>query len=180
MRFSGLSRAVLAAGLIAGLIAGAEAQTPAQPAPQCGAIDQSLGDGLEAWRSKADMSAASSASELAKAELKVGAAAKVALLSTPKVEYPAPPEKPGGSVSHGGLLAFTVSEPGTYRVALSTPAWVEVVKDGKTVQSGAFGHGPECSSIRKIVEFPLTAGAHVLELAANADKTTDVLIVRKE
>jgi hypothetical protein len=122
------------------------------------------------------MSAASSASELSKAELKVGAAAKVALLSTPKVEYPAPPEKPGGSVSHGGLLAFTVSEPGTYRVALSTPAWVEVVKDGKAVQAEAFGHGPECTTIRKIVEFPLTAGAHVLELAANADRTTDVLI----
>jgi hypothetical protein len=35
------------------------------------------------------------------------------------------------------------------------------------------------TTIRKIVESPLTV-AHVLELAANADKATDVLIVRKK
>jgi hypothetical protein len=42
------------------------------------------------------------------------------------------------------------------------------------------GHGPECTTIRKIVEFPLTAGAHVLEVAANAGDTVDVLVVRKK
>lgn len=100
-------------------------------------------------------------------------------MQTPKVDYPARPEKPGGSVSHGGLLGFNVSEPGTYRVALSTPAWVEVVKDGRAIAPGSFGHGQECTTIRKIVEFPLSAGAHVLEIAANADSSVDVLIVRK-
>ena len=160
--------------------AGAQAQAPVRRRRRrARRWIKDLKDGLEAWRSKADVAAAGAAGELAKAELKVGAAAKVTLLSTPKVEYPVRPEKPGGSVSHGGLLAFTVSEPGVYRVALSTPAWVEVVKDGKTIPSGSFGHGPDCTTIRKIVEFPLTAGAHVLELAANADNTVDVLVVRK-
>jgi hypothetical protein len=177
-----MCKTILAAVVVAALgVGGALAQTPAPPQkPACAAMDAGLKDGLEAWKSKADVAAAGAAGELAKAELKVGAAAKVALLSTPKVDYPVRPEKPGGSVSHGGLLAFTVSEPGTYRVALSTPAWIEVVKDGKAVPSGSFGHGPECTTIRKIVEFPLTAGAHLLELAANADATTDVLIVRKK
>jgi hypothetical protein len=127
-----------------------------------------------------DVGAVGSPGELSKAELKLGAAAKVALLQTSKVEYPVRPEKPGGSVSHGGLLAFTVAEPGTYRVALSAPAWVEVVRDGKTIAPESFGHGPTCTSIRKIVEFPLTAGAHVLEIAANAESTMNVLVVRKK
>jgi len=164
--------------LMAAAALGAEAQTPQSPA--CAAMDQSLGDGLGAWRSKADLSAAASAGDLAKSELKIAAAAKVALLQTPKVDYPAPPEKPGGSVSHGGLLGFMVKEPGTYRVALSTPAWVEVVKDGKSIAPASFGHGPECTTIRKIVEFPLGAGAHVLEIAANAENTVNVLVVRKK
>jgi hypothetical protein len=143
-------------------------------------MDQGLKDGLEAWRSKADVAAVGTAGELAKAELKIGAAVKAALLPTPKVDYPAPPEKPGGAASHGGLLSFNVTEPGTYRVALSTPAWVEAVKDGKAIAPGSFGHGPECTTIRKIVEFPLTAGAHVLEIAANADASVNVLVVRKK
>ena len=160
---------------------GAEAQTPA-PAPQaaCAAMDRDLKDGLEAWRSKADVAAAGTAAETAKAELKLGSAVKATLLQTSNVDYPVRPEKPGGSVSHGGLFSLNVTEPGTYRVALSTPAWVEVVKDGKAVPSGSFGHGPECTTIRKIVEFPLTAGTHVVEIAANAESAVNILVVRKK
>jgi hypothetical protein len=54
-----------------------------------------------------------------------GKAAAVALLPTPEVHYPLRPEKPGGSVSHGGLLALEVARAGTYRVAIgSGPGWM--------------------------------------------------------
>jgi hypothetical protein len=171
---------VFAVFFVVGLwVVGAQAQAQT-PLPACVAMDKDLKDGLEAWRSKGDVGAVGGVGELSKAELRLGAAAKVTLLQTSKVDYPVRPEKPGGSVSHGGLLAFTVAEPGTYRVALSTPAWIEVVRDGKTIAPGSFGPGPECTSIRKIVEFPLTAGAHVLEIAANAENTVNVLVVRKK
>jgi hypothetical protein len=78
-----------------------------------------------------------------------------------------------------GCWGFTVTEPGTYRVALSPPAWVGAVKDGQTIAAGSFGRGPECTTIRRIVEFPLSAGAHVLEIAAKAENTVNVLGMRK-
>jgi hypothetical protein len=97
----------------------------------------------------------------------------MALLPTPRVAYPLRPEKPGGSVSYGGLARFTVDKAGTWRVALSTPAWVDVVKDGKASTSIAHGHGPDCSGIRKMVDYALEPGEYVLQVAANgSDKVT--------
>lgn len=154
-------------------------QTPAHTEHACEALDAGLTDGLEAWRSKATFTAAGTAADLVGAELKSGAAVKATLLQTPKVVYPVQPEKPGGSVSYGGLFLLNVAQPGTYRIALSAPAWIEVVKEGKAIPSGTFGHGPECSTIRKIVEFPLGAGSHIIEIAGNGADTVDVLVLRK-
>ena len=154
-------------------------QTSTSPQPACAALDRHLDGGLEAWRSKANLTAAGNATQLARAELKLGVAVKAILVPTRDIDYPVRPGKPGGSVSYGGLFAFNVVETGTYRVALSTPAWIEVVKDGKSIPVAAFGHGPECTTIRKIVEFPLGVGAHVLEVAGNGANSIDVLVVRK-
>lgn len=100
----------------------------------------------------------------------------MALLPTPKVAYPVRPEKPGGSVSFGGLARFTVGKAGTWRVALGTPAWVDVVKDGKAAVSIAHGHGPNCSTIRKMVDYALEPGDYLLQVAANGADRTTVLV----
>lgn len=172
---------ILTTGLMMLATSAAHAQqTPAHAQHACEAPDAGLKDGLEAWRSKAKFTAVGTTAELAGAELKAGAAVRAMLLRTPKVVYPVQPEKPGGSVSYGGLFLLKVDQPGTYRIALSTPAWVDVVKDGKTIPSGTFGHGPECSTIRKIVEFPLSAGPHVIAIAATGVDTVDILVVLKD
>lgn len=155
-------------------------QAPAHTQHACAATDAGLKDGLEAWRSKATFVAAGTTAELAGAELKAGTAVRATLLRTPKVVYPVQPEKPGGSVSYGGLFLLKVVQPGTYRIALSTPAWIDVVKDGKAIPSTTFGHGPECSTIRKIVEFPLSAGPHIIAIAANGSDTVDLMLVLKD
>ncbi len=110
--------------------------------------------------------------------LAIGQAAHVTLRSTPQVHYPLRPEKPGGSVSYGGLLAVTVTEPGTYRVGLSAGAWIDLIKQGKPVTSTAHGHGPECSGVRKMVDFPLTPGRYTLQLGANGEPQLTVLVAR--
>lgn len=110
--------------------------------------------------------------------LAIGQAASVTLRPTPQVRYALRPEKPGGSVSYGGLIDVQVAETGTYRVALSSGAWIDLVKDGKSVTSTAHGHGPACSGVRKMVDFPLQPGHYTLQLGANGAPDIKVLVAR--
>ncbi|MDD3798597.1 MAG: homogentisate 1,2-dioxygenase [Novosphingobium sp.] len=133
---------------------------------------------LAAWAEPSALPAAGNRRGLAAARLPVGQAAQVKLLPTPDVTYPLRPEKPGGSVSYGGLIEFRIAEAGTYRVALGTAAWIDVLFHGKGLVSKAHGHGPECSGIRKIVDFDLKPGRYTLQISANGEPQTTVLIAR--
>lgn len=133
---------------------------------------------LAAWTSPVPLPAAGSAKQVRRSNLPVGQAATVTLRRTPEVRYPLRPEKPGGSVSYGGLIGIEVATAGTYRVALGSGAWIDLVRDGKAVVSIAHGHGPACSGIRKMVDFPLEPGRYTLQLAANGAPEIGVLVVR--
>ena len=61
-------------------------------------------------------------------------------------------------------------------MALGSGAWVDIVKDGKAIESVAHGHGPDCSGIRKMVDFPLEPGNYVLEIAANGQSQLPLLV----
>ena len=67
---------------------------------------------------------------------------------------------------------------GTYRVALSSGAWIDLVRDGEPVASTAHGHGPNCTGVRKMVDFPLTPGRYTLQLGANGEAEMRVLVAR--
>lgn len=110
--------------------------------------------------------------------LSVGQAARVTLLPTPRIDYPVQPEKPGAPTSHGGLIAITVPQAGIYRVALGSGAWIDLVREGKAVASTAHGHGPDCTGVRKIVDFPLLPGRYTLQLAASGTPQITVLVAR--
>lgn len=112
------------------------------------------------------------------ATLAAGQAAHLTLLRTPEVRYPLRPEKPGGSVSYGGLVGLTITEPGTFRVALDSAAWIDMVKDGKAIASTRHGHGPACTGIRKMVDFPLQPGSYTLQIAANGAPELQLLVAR--
>jgi hypothetical protein len=133
---------------------------------------------LAGWSTRIPLTAARDASGLRKATLNIGSAAEITLSSTSEVRYLARPEKPGGSVSYGGLFTFTVAQPGTYRVALGSGAWVDVLNGKKAVTSVAHSPGPECSGIRKMVDFPLTPGRYTLQIAANGEPALPLMIVR--
>lgn len=152
----------------------AAAQEPAQQQPACTAVAP-LPAELAAWTSPAALAA--SADRNGRAALAIGQAARLTLLPTPQVRYRPSPEKPGGSVSYGGIVAFRVDRAGTYRVALSSGAWIDVVRGGASVTSVAHGRGPDCTGVRKMVDFPLSPGRYQLQIAANGEPAITAMIV---
>ncbi|WP_255326564.1 hypothetical protein [Sphingobium sp. EM0848] len=133
---------------------------------------------LASWNQPIPLQAAADRKGAARAALTPGQAVAMTLLPTPSVVYPLRPAKPGGTVSYGGLASFTVKEAGTWRVALGSGAWVDVVKDGKAMESVAHGHGPDCSGIRKMVDYALQPGRYTLQMAANGEDRLALIVTR--
>jgi hypothetical protein len=148
------------------------------PAVACAATPAAPPLALAGWAGRVAVTAAVDPSGLASAMLVPGKGADVTLKPTPQITYPLRPSHPGGSVSSGGLLAFDVTEAGTYRVAIGSGAWLEVVRDGTGIESTAHGRGPACTGIGKMVDFPLTPGRHLLEIAGNGTPSIAVLVTR--
>lgn len=134
---------------------------------------------LSGWMARTTILAAASDAGLARTMLVSGAAVDATLLPTNAVHYRVRPEKPGSSVSYGGLFAFNVSEAGTYRVALGSGAWIDVLRGEMPVLSTAHGHGPDCSGIRKMVDFALKPGRYVLQIAASGSPKIAMMVVRQ-
>jgi hypothetical protein len=156
------------------------AQQPTQaPAPACAAMDANLPADLADWNGKAALASATGGPDLAKASFELGKGYEAGLLNTPKIAFPMQPEKPGGTVAHAGLFEFTVPAAGNYTVALSAAAWIDVIESGKAVTPTSFGHGPECTSIRKMVVFPLQAGKHTLQISGNAQPAMKIMVAKK-
>lgn len=138
----------------------------------------SIPETMASWAAPVPMKAAKDGKALKSAEVTPGQAVTLSLLPTPDVRYPLRPEKPGGSVSHGGLARFTVTEAGTWRVALGSAAWIDVVKDGKAAPSVTHGHGPACSGIRKMVGYDLTPGTYTLQIAGSPSANITALVTK--
>jgi hypothetical protein len=52
------------------------------------------------------------------------------------------------------------------------------VRDEQAVKSTAHGHGPNCTGIRKMVDYPLTPGPYILQISANGQPQMTVLLAR--
>ncbi|MBO9724890.1 MAG: homogentisate 1,2-dioxygenase [Novosphingobium sp.] len=165
-------------GALAQEITGMGAASSAMPMT-CPATPAALPGELSGWNRRVPLVAAQEAR--AAARLTPGTAVDGTLGPTPEVHYALRPEKPGGSVSFGGIYAFTVPAAGQYRVALGSAAWIDVIKASDTTRgltSIAHGHGPDCSGIRKMVDFALEPGDYLLQISANADAKLPLLVTR--
>lgn len=165
--------AIIAAMSLAGTPAMAQ-----KAEPSCPADAAPLSAELSGWTQRTGLAAAADPAAADTAMLAVGAAVDLALLPTPNVRYALRPENPGGSVSHGGLVGFAVDRAGTYRVAIGSAAWIDVVRDGVSAVSVAHGRGPACSGIRKMVDFALEPGRYVLQIAGNGGASLPVMLAR--
>lgn len=145
----------------------------------CAAMDAELPAGLGDWNGKAVAASATNEATLAAASLTPGVGYEATLRKTPEIAFPVQPEKPGGSVARAGLFSFAVETAGDYVVALATPAWIDVIANGKPAATKSFGHGPECTSIRKMVVFTLQPGPHTLQVSGNPGDTLKLMVARK-
>ena len=145
----------------------------AAAAPVCTAPVAPAG-ALAPWAAPTALTASGDPGRLA--PLAIGQAANLTLLPTPAVKYALRPEKPGGSVSYGGLIVISAPQAGIYRVALSSGAWIDVLKGGKALTSVAHGHGPDCTGVRKMVDFALQPGQYTIQIAASGTPAIKVLV----
>jgi hypothetical protein len=165
--------------LIACLTAPAAALAQTAPAPACATMDAEVPAELAGWTAKTPLSASSVAADLSKASLTPGKAFLATLPATSSVTYAVAPEKPGDPASHGGLFDLIVPTAGTYVVALGAGAWVDVLRDGASVRSSSHGHGPACSTVRKIVAFELQPGRHVVQIVGSVPPALPIMVARR-
>lgn len=155
----------------------AMAQQHAHTQTTCLMTDEVLPPGLGDWNGEAAIATASTADQAV--TLTLGKGYQAALLKRDSVAFVVEPEKPGGSVSYSGIFVFDATTAGTYTVALSTAAWIDMVEDGKALEPLSFGHGPQCTTIRKMVVYPLQAGRHVLQIAGNGAETAKLMVAKQ-
>jgi hypothetical protein len=165
----------LAATIALSLAALTAAQTP-PPAQNC-ATTPALPLELTAWPNRTPLTAATTAPAAAQASLTIGKAAQLRLSPTPTIRFPVRPDRPAAPNTHGGIASFTVAHPGTYRVALGSGMWIDVVQEGRAIASTTHAHGPACSGIRKIVDFRLKTGRHLLQISGGKEPNVTVLVV---
>ena len=168
------------AALFAGILAG-QAVTPAPAAANCpvgAAASDALPAELKGWSALQGVTAGSSMAM--PATLAIGRSARATLIPTGDVSYPLAPERAAEAGSSGGIFAFDVTSAGLYRVALGTAAWVDVLAGGKTVTSVAHGHGPDCSGVRKYVDFRVQPGRYLVQVSGNKTPTLTLMVARVE
>ncbi|NOW48624.1 hypothetical protein FHW96_004813 [Novosphingobium sp. SG751A] len=151
---------------------GGQASAQMPTAPACASPVAPSGD-YAPW---ANPVAVKAGNDLAGAPiLPVGTAGRVELSPTPQVKYDVRPEKPGGSVSYGGILILNITKSGIYRIALGSAAWLDVIGKDGVLRSTAHGHGPDCTGVRKVVEFSLEPGRYTMQIAANGASDVTVM-----
>lgn len=91
-----------------------------------------------------------------------------------------PPERTPAPGAFGVVLPLTLTEGGTYAVAIDQRAWIDVVSDTRTAMvSTTHGHGPACSGIVKIVRFALEPGDYAVQISGAAGPNVRILVARE-
>lgn len=117
------------------------------------------------WMQAADSQPAASGATLSAPPAK---AISLALLPSESVKFAlAPTGKPKGDAAKtfGGLVTFEgVPAAGLYQVSLSGPGWIDVIQDGKALETVAHTGKSDCEGLRKSLRFNIGAGPFVVQL----------------
>ena len=142
------------------------APAPAVQTTACKATDASLPTGLLGWVKPGDAFTPGKAVELDT----IDAAALKGLPAG---------SKPGKAATIG----FRIETAGVYGIALDQGGWIDVLpgaEGGAALTSVKHGHGPECSTIRKIVRFQLTPGLYRLYVSGLPGAKVKAMLVAGE
>ncbi|WP_375391013.1 homogentisate 1,2-dioxygenase [uncultured Sphingomonas sp.] len=143
----------------------------------CPAMPAALPADYAGWSVAAPVTAAPDASRVGDAMLRIGQGARATLQPASALRLPVPSARPLGATGHGGVFAFEAAAAGRYRVALGAGVWVDVVANGAALTSVAHGHGPDCTPVRKYVDFDLKPGRYLLQVTG--DPSVLALMVAK-
>jgi hypothetical protein len=142
--------------------------------PACSiALNTTLPEAWKDWTTPETVPAA--ATPATQPEILLGRAYTAPLKPTASVDYAAPSKKTKDG-TFGGLFMLTIEKAGVHVIALDQAAWIDVVRDGKVIKSSGNGHGPDCTTIRKTVEFKLDPGHYTVQIS-NAPKDTALIEV---
>ena len=89
----------------------------------------------------------------------------VSLKFTTGVTLPAPSQKPADPTKFAGFVTLPAPAAGDYIVSLSGEAWIDVIQDGKPVESYSHSGDPNCPGMRKSVRFTLAAKPVTIQIS---------------
>ncbi len=142
--------------LIMALVGAATASHAAAQVDCSDKLNQDLPAALSFWRTPVSLRASS---------VETGRALRV----------PLAPE--GADGKFGTALTFEANKAGIYEIYLSETGWIDVIKDGAILKSTAHRHGPDCSTIRKIVSFTLAPGRYTIRITRSPKSDTTLAIL---
>ena len=153
----------ITAALVASPVA-ARAQMAPAAAPACAALDKSLPAPWSGWATQEPLTGGTDVAGAGK--LVVGHIYLAGLSPSGGVTYAVPLPKPAATGTFAGVFALNITAAGTYSMALSDAAWIDVAPQGGTaLTSVAHGHGPACTTIHKVVDFTLAPGTYVVQIS---------------
>ena len=90
-----------------------------------------------------------------------------------------PGKKTDTDGTYAGLARLRPQQPGPYSVSLDQSSWIDVVADGKMIDSADFQGQPGCLAPHKIVRYSLPAGLElVLQLSSALSPRVRLTITR--
>lgn len=97
---------------------------------------------------------------------------QLTLAAQEDVAFSAPPAKRAAAPSaFAGLATLKIAAPGSYRIAVDVPVWIDVVAGANLVAAKDFEGQHSCAAPHKIVEFDLVAGqSFVLQFSNGASE----------
>jgi hypothetical protein len=109
-------------------------------------------------------------------EIAPGTAETLTLVDVADLRFDAPPAQAPLGGTYGAMLAFRITTPGIYRIALSARASIDVAQAGRTIEPAGESDAPICTGIRKIIRFPLQPGSYALQISGVAGPQATVLL----
>ena len=105
-----------------------------------------------------------------------GQGVDVALAPAATVQYPVNPAHVGPASTYGGTITLRIATPGRYRVAVGSTAWFDIVGGGRILRSAGAARAPNCSGIRKMIDFNLARGDYQIEVAGAEDVSIALMV----
>ncbi len=163
------------------LVALPGAPAAAQHAPvACVSVsDSNLPEALAAWSKPPTPARAAPAAGAAQPELVPDQPLDLQLRPAAEVTLPNPPgQVRKADNAHAGLVSVRIPAEGRWRIAASAPVWIDVIGPAGPVASTAHGRMAPCTSLRKVVEFPLPAGTWLVQLSGNPGPDLRLMLSR--